>query len=138
MKISIASLLSHAVRVALAAGAMLLVGAVVSKVTGWIGSIVGIRSGAAVLIGFSLVAIGGIAGGTYVSIRHITPNSILHPVLAGAVLGLFPVGVTFQGDAGLMRAAVFLITVAIAAVAAFVIRARLTPPDISPERTGGI
>jgi hypothetical protein len=127
--ISIAKVVLHAVRVALAAGAMLLSGALAGMVLGWFSTIAGIHSGTAVLIGFLLVAIIGIAGGTYVSIRHITSNSVLHPVAAGALLGLFPVGVTFQGDTGLMRVAIVLSTVAIAAIAAVVIRSRTSHLD---------
>jgi hypothetical protein len=127
--ISIAKVVLHAVRVALAAGAMLLSGVVAGIVMGWLSTIAGIQSGTAVLIGFLLVAIIGIAGGTYISIRHITSNSVLHPVAAGALLGLFPVGVTFQGDTGLMRVAIVLSTVAIAAIAAVVIRSRTSQLD---------
>jgi hypothetical protein len=134
VKISIAKLVLHAVRVALAAGAMLLIGALAGMVMGWFSTIVGIRSGTAILVGFLLVAIIGIAGGTYVSIRHIASNSILHPLAAGALLGLFPVGVTFQGDTGLMRVYIVLSVVAIAAISAFVIRSKTTPPNSSLER----
>jgi hypothetical protein len=133
--IAIVSLASHAVRVALAAGAMLFIGALAALVVGWCISIIGIRSGTAVLTVFVLVAIIGIAGGCYVSIRHIAPHSVTHPVAAAALLGLFPVGVTFHGDVGLMRVAIVLSAVAIAAVAAVVIRSRETPPNTSLERT---
>jgi hypothetical protein len=114
---------------------MLLIGALAGMVVGWFGSIIGIRSGTAILFGFLLVAIIGIAGGSYVSIRHIAPHSVLHPVAAGALLGLFPMGVTFQGDVGLMRVAIVLSAVAIAAIAAVVIRSRGTPPNTSLERS---
>ena len=133
--ISIARFFSHVVRVTFTAGAMLLIGVVASKVTGWIHSILDIRSVVAVLLQFLLIAIAGIAGGTYVSVRYITPNSIWHPVLAGALLGLFPVGVTFQGDAGLMRVSIVLSAIAIAAIAAVALRSRAVRPLTSLERT---
>jgi hypothetical protein len=135
--ISIASVVAHAVRVALAGGAMLLIGALASVVMGWVTSMAGIGSFTSIVVAFLLVAIIGIAGGTYVSIRHIALNSVLHPVAAGVLLGLFPVGVTFQGDAGLMRVAIVLIAAAIAAIAALIIRYRTTSPKISQQRTRG-
>jgi hypothetical protein len=132
MGTAIAIVLSYVVRVAFVAGVMLLVGFVVSTVMGWFNSLLGIQSGAAVLMGFLLVAIAGIAGGTYVSMRFVFPNAILHPVVAAALLGLFPAGVTFQGDAGLMRFAIVMSTIAIATIAAVVIRFR-AKPNYSPE-----
>lgn len=131
MGTAIAIFFSHAVRIALVAGVMLLIGTLVGKVLGWFGSLVGIQSGAAILSGFLLVAITGIAGGTYVSVRHIASNSVWHPVAAGALLGLFPAGLTFQGDAGLMRFAILLGAIAIAAIATLVTRYRTSRPGNS-------
>jgi hypothetical protein len=137
MKISIANYFAHAVRVAVAAGAMLVVGWVASICIGGLISILGIQSVVAVFVGFALIAIIGIAGGTYFSVRYVTRNSVLHPVVAAAVLGLFPVGFTFHGDVGLIRTSILAGTVGVAVIAAYISRSLTAPPNSSLERARG-
>ena len=122
-------------RVALAAGTMLLVGTATALYLDLLAAIARPTSAAEILIGGLLVALVGIAGGTFVSVRYITPNSVLHPALGAAVLGAVPVGVTFTGDAGLIRAGIVLGAVAIAVTAAVVTRSRVAPRKTSLERT---
>lgn len=128
---------SHALRIALAFGAMVLICYLAGKILGWFGSIAGMRSPVAFFSQLFLIALVGIGGGVYISVRYITPNSVWHPVVAGVLLGLYPVGVTFSGDAAGMRFAIFLIVTAIATIAAFVFRSRRAPPDAPLERERG-
>lgn len=120
MAITIPTAFAYAIRVAIAAGVMLLLGiatSIVLRIFDWIADA---QSGMVVVGEFLLISIIGIAGGAHVSVRYITPNSVLHPVLAAAVLGLFPIGVTFHGDAGWMRAGIAAAAITIATIAAVV------------------
>jgi hypothetical protein len=133
--VSFAAYLAHAARIAFAAGAMLAIGISAWIALGMLTVLTGVQSGAVVLIGFILVAVTGIAGGSYVSVRYITPLSVFHPVVAAAVLGLIPVGVILRGEAGFVRVTILFAAVAVAALAAFVSRSIMAPPNTSLERT---
>jgi hypothetical protein len=114
---------------------MLLIGGVAWIALGMVNVFTGLLSGAAALIGFLLVAIIGIAGGSYVSVRYITPLSVLHPIVAAGALGLVPIGVVLQGDVGLVRFAILLGVVVVSAAASFISRRIAAPPNTSFERT---
>jgi hypothetical protein len=121
-------------RVAFAAGAMLLVGTATGLYLDLLAALASPPTGAEILIGALIVVVVGIAGGTFVSVRYITPNSVLHPALGAAVLAAVPVGITLTGDVGLIRVGIVLAAVAIAVTSALVSRSREAPPKTSIER----
>jgi hypothetical protein len=121
-------------RVAFAAGAMLLVGTATGLYLDLLAALASPTTGAEILIGALIVVVVGIAGGTFVSVRYITPNSVLHPALGAAVLAAVPVGITLTGDVGLIRVGIVLAAVAIAVTSALVSRSREAPPKTSIER----
>jgi hypothetical protein len=113
------------VRVALTAGVMVLAGATLGFLIDFYAWLI---QGKSNLVGFltALTAlIGGIAAGSYFSLRYIAPGSILCPILAAAILGALPVGVSVSGDAFWIRVGIIAIAVALAAIAAVVSRNRL-------------
>src|SRR5262245_13568055 len=107
MGVFVAAYLMHAVRVAFAAVMMILIGAAIWSALCAFGALAGIRSEAAVLVSLTVIAIGGIAGGSLFSVRHITPNSVLHPAIAAMTVGVLFVHFATEGDVGLLP--VFLI-----------------------------
>jgi hypothetical protein len=131
----IAAYLSHAARVAFAAGAMLLAGGVIWLVLGVFTAVAGIQAGTVVLISMAAVVVGAVAIGSYVSLKYITPNSVLHPVIAAAAAALGAVTFAVRGDLGVLPVVVPLCAGAFAAVSAFIVRSFATPPNKSLERT---
>jgi hypothetical protein len=113
---------------------MLLVGTATGLYLDLLAALASPPTGAEILIGALIVVVVGIAGGTFVSVRYITPNSVLHPALGAAVLAAVPVGITLTGDVGLIRVGIVLAAVAIAVTSALVSRSREAPPKTSIER----
>lgn len=116
----IAAYLTHTARVIFAAGVMLAIGGALWLALGVLTALADIQTGSVVLTSMVLIALAGIAGGSFVSVRHITPNSILHPVIAAEVLAVLFVSITMDGDVGPMRLLVFLGAGVTAAMAAFI------------------
>jgi len=131
----IAAYLAHAARVVFAAGSMLLVGVVFWLAVGILTALLGIQTGTVVLISMALSALVAIAAGSYISVRYITPNRILHPIIAAVALAVLFVVVTTQGDVGSYRVVVPLGAGVVAAIAAVVSRSAKAPPNKSLERT---
>ncbi len=135
--IFIAAYLIHAARVACAAVAMLVAGGTIWFVLGVLTAMAGIQTGTVVLICLVSVVLGAVAIGSYVSIRCITPNSILHPVIAAAAVALAVVTFAIRGDVGVLPVVVPLCAAAFAVLSAFIARSITTRPNKSIERTRG-
>ena len=114
---------------------MLLIGGMAWIVLGMLTVLMGVQSGSAVLIGFILVVVAGITAGTYISVRYITPSSVLHPVVAAAAIGLMPAGVVLEGETGFVRLAILVGVSAVATVAAFISCSVVAQLNKSLERT---
>jgi hypothetical protein len=133
--IFIAAYLAHAARVIIAAGAMFVAAVALWFVIGIITALAGIQTGAVVLISMVVIAVAGIAVGSYVSVRYITPNAVLHPVVAAVSIAITYEALTTQGDLGFIRIVVPLGAAVVAAVAAIGSRSSKTPPNKSQGRT---
>jgi hypothetical protein len=114
---------------------MLVAGGVLWLSLGIITAMAGIQTGTVVLASLAVVVLGAVAVGSYVSVRFITPNSILHPVIAAAAVALGAVSLGVRGDVGVLPLVVPLCAGAFAALSAFICRSTRTPPDKSLERT---
>jgi hypothetical protein len=132
---SIAAFLTHAARVAFAAGAMLGVGGLLWLAIGVITALAGIQTGTVVLVSTALIALAGIGAGSYISVRYITPNSLVHPTAGAVALALLFVLVTMHGDVGSYRVVAPVGAGAIALISAFITRSFKAPPNKSLERT---
>ena len=135
MGTTIAACITHAARTAFAAGAMLVACGVLWLAIGIVTALAGIQTGMVVLISIALIVLGGIAVGSYVSVRYITPNAVLHPVIAAVALALLFVVFTMHGDVGLFRIFTPVVAGTVAAIAAFIGRSFKAPPNTSLERT---
>jgi hypothetical protein len=133
--IFIAAYLAHAARVIFAAGAMFVVAVALWLVIGILTALAGIQTGTVVLISMLVIAVAGIAVGSYVSVRYITPNAVLHPVLAAVSAAITFDALTTQGDLGFIRIAVPVSAAVVAAVTAIGSRSSKTPPKKSLGRT---
>ena len=131
----IAAYLAHAARVAFAAGAMLIVGVALWVVIGVLTSLAGVQTGALVLTSTALIVVVAIAAGAYVSVRYITPDAVLHPVIAAVAMALLVVALTTRGDVGALRLLVPLGAGAIAAFSAVISRSSKAPPNNRFERS---
>ena len=131
----IAAYLVHAARVAFAACAMLVAGGAIWFVLGVLTAVAGVQTGTVVLVSMAVVVLGAVAVGSYVSTRYITPNSILHPVVAAAAMALGAITFAVRGDVGLLPVVVPVCAGAFAALSAYVSRFTAAPPDKSLERT---
>lgn len=120
----IAAFLAHATRVVFAAGAMLAVSGVLWLAIGIVTALAGIQTGSVVLISMAFIALAGIGAGSYVSVRYITPNSVLHPILAAVALALVFVFFTMHGDVGMYRVMTPVCAGVVALVAAVISRRR--------------
>jgi hypothetical protein len=133
--IFIAAYLAHAARVAFAAGAMIAVGGALWLVVGMLTALAGIQSGNVVLASMAGIALVSIAAGSFISVRYITPNAVLHPVLAAMSIALLFVSLALSGDTGAVPILVLVGAGAIAAISAFTSRSSKAPPNTSLERT---
>jgi hypothetical protein len=68
------------------------------------------------------------AGG-YISARRITPNSVLHPVLAAILVALLCVVAFARGKLGLLPVGIIGAAAIAAAISAFLARMTATPPN---------
>jgi hypothetical protein len=131
----IAAYLAHAARVAFAAGAMIAVGGALWLALGVLTALAGIQTGNVVLASMAVVALVSIAVGSFISVRYITPNAVLHPVVAAVSIALLFVSLTTSGDTGSFAVLVPAGAGAIAAISAFASRSSKAPPNTSLERT---
>jgi uncharacterized protein YneF (UPF0154 family) len=131
----IAAFLTHAARTAAVAGAMLIVGVALWFVIGVLTALAGIQTGTVVLTSMVLIALAGIAAGSFISVRYVTRNAVMHPVVAAVALALLFVSLTMYGDVGADRVLVPLGAGVVAAIAAVASRSKNTPPNKSLERT---
>ena len=119
---SIATYIAHVARAAFAAGVMLVVSGVLWLVIGIVTALAGIQTGTVVLISMTLITVAGIAVGSCISVRYITPNAVLHPVIAAVALALLFVALTMHGDVGLYRVLTPVVAGAVAAISAIITR----------------
>lgn len=80
--------LIHALRAVLAALTMIVFGAVTWFLVGVVSGILGTQTPTFVLISTSLIALTALVAGGYVSARNITPDSVSHAAVAGAMVSL--------------------------------------------------
>ena len=83
----------------------------------------------------AVIALVSIAAGSFISVRYITPNAVLHPVVAAVSIALLFVSLTMSGDTGAVPILGLVGAGAIAAIAAFASRSSKAPPNTSLERT---
>jgi len=131
----IAAFLAHAARVVAAAGAMLAIGVALWFVIGVLTALAGIQTGPVVLTSIVLIALAGIAMGSFISVRYITRNAVIQPTVAAVGLALVFVSLTMHGDVGADRVLVPLGAGIAAAISAVISRSNRTPPNKSLERT---
>ena len=135
MGIFIAAYLAHAARVAFAAGAMIAVGGALWLAIGVLTALAGVQSGGVVLASVAVIALVSIAAGSFISVRYITPNAVLHPVIAAVSIALLFVSLTASGDTGSFPVLALAGAGVVAAIAAFASRSSKAPPNTSLERT---
>jgi hypothetical protein len=75
-----------------------------------------------------------ILAGGYISARRITPNSVVHPVLAAILVALLCLPAFARGDVGLLPVGMISAAVVAAAMGAVLGRKSATRPD---NRTNG-
>ena len=126
MGASIAFVVIHLFRAAASALAMLAVGVVAWFAAGFVSALVGGQTVWFITIAAIVVAIIGICGGTFVSVRFITPGAVLHPVLGTLLLSAVYLKLFTSGDIGFVLFAVPLVAAAVAAASALALRSRST------------
>jgi predicted tellurium resistance membrane protein TerC len=114
---------------------MLVAGVALWFVIGVFTALAGIQTGPVVLTSMVLIAIAGIAAGSFLSVRYITRNAVMHPIVAAIILSLLFVSLTMHGDVGADRVLVPLGAAMAAAISAVISRSNGTPPNKSLART---
>jgi hypothetical protein len=122
VRTSFAAFIIHAVRVFAAVVAMFAAGIMAWIVVMFITVLVGEPSGKFVIIGAVAIGIAAVCGGTFLSVRLITPGSVLHPVLAALSLAIAYLAICTVGDVGSLTVGLPSTAIVIAAVAALTFR----------------
>jgi hypothetical protein len=135
VEVFIAAFFAHAARIAAAAGVMLAIGVALWFGIGVLTALAGVQTGSVVLTSMVLIALAAIAAGTFISVRHITRNAVMQPIIAAVALALLFVSLTMHGDVGGDRVLVPLGAGIVAAIAAVISRSKKAPPNKSLERT---
>lgn len=129
MGLFLAAYIAHSIRVLLAAGVMLLVAVAVWLVVGIATATLGIQTPTVIVGSMFLIATLAVATGSYVSVRYITPNSLLHPVLAAIGLVAADTAVFTIGVVGSLPYVLMLGAASVSALTAFVARSRNKLPS---------
>jgi hypothetical protein len=124
----VAGYLAHALRVLLAALAMLAIAIALWLLVGILTALLGVRSPTLVLVSAGLIALVALIVGGYISAKRITPNSLLHAALAGTVASLLYVCIFTTGLWTISCSVVVAAGIA-AAVGAAIARSRRTRPN---------
>jgi len=129
---SLATFVVHCFRVALAALTMIAIAFILWLTLGVLISMLGLEryfgATSAFLWVISITFIPILAGG-YISARRITPNSVLHPVLAAILVALLCFVAFARGNLGLLPVGIIGAAAIAAAIGAFLARKTATPPN---------
>ena len=126
------ALVVHTFRVALAALTMVAIAFTLWLILGVLISMLGLEryfgatSAFVWVVSITLIPI--LAGG-YISARRITPNSVVHPVLAAILVALLCLLAFARGELGLLSVGVVGSAAIAAAIGAFLARKTATPPN---------
>lgn len=130
----VSAYLVHVLRVLLAALAIALPGLLLWLLVGLLTGALGVQSPIVVLISTVVIGICALLGGSFYSARRITPDSILHPVLAAVTVGLVCISAFSSGDVGALSFGLPATAAIVAAIGAFLGRSSRTPPNQRLER----
>jgi hypothetical protein len=125
----ISAYLVHAVRIALAALVMFIVAIALWVPFGLITGLLGIQTSTLVILSAAVVTFAAFMSGGYFSARHITPGSVLHPVLAAAALGLLYVSIFTRGHVVVLTMGLISAAALVAALGALLGRSLGAPPN---------
>jgi len=129
---SLASFAVHSLRVGLAALTMIAIAFILWLTLGVLIAMLGLEryfgATSAFLWVVSITFLPILAGG-YISARRITPNSVLHPVLAAILVALLCLLAFARGALGLLPVGMISAAVIAAAIGAVLARNTATPPN---------
>jgi hypothetical protein len=108
---------------------MIAVGVTLWLLVGIVTGLIGMQTPTVVLASTAVIAVIAILAGGYVSVQRITPNSLLHPVLAGIAVSMLCLSISTKGDLELLSAAVVAAAALFAAIGAALGRSRTKPPN---------
>ena len=131
----VAAYLMHAARVIAAALVMVLTALALWLVIGLLSSMLGLQTSGFVLVSAGLIAAVAVLSGGYVSARHITPRSLLHPVLASLSLAVLYLSTFTSGNTGALSLVILAAAAIVAAVGAMFGRYSGKPPNNRIERS---
>jgi hypothetical protein len=114
---------------------MLAIGVALWFAIGVLTALAGVQTGPVVLTSMVLIALAAIGAGTFISVRYITRNAVIQPIIAAVGLALLFVSLTMHGDVGGDRVLVPLGAGIVAAISAVISRSNKAPPNKSLERT---
>ncbi len=117
-----AAFLIHTLRVLAAVAAMFAAGIVAWIVVLFITVLLGEPSEKFLFVGAATIGIAAVCGGTFLSVRSITPGSVLHPVLAALTLAIAYLAICTRGDIGGLAVGLPFTAIVIAAAAALTFR----------------
>lgn len=118
----LAAFLIHAARVFAAVVAMFSAGIMAWVVAMFIAVLLGEPSEKFVLVAAIAIGIAAVCGGTFLSVRFITPGSVLHPVFAALFLAIAYLAICTDGDIGSLAVGMPFTAIVLAAIAALTFR----------------